>query len=427
VKNKIKLWDIVRFVVPLLIAAFLFVQALLDGLDLKVYWAAAKEFTSGGELYASGLPGTPYGGMAFTYPPFAAAILSPMAFLPVKVALILQALFNLVIAAVIGAAITRYLVLKGVVTAPASRVQFLMTCAFITGLMLLAGPWRNSLALGQINPLLMALIVLDLLVTTRRHPQGYLPRGLLTGIAAGIKLTPLVFLLYFIVRGEFKSAARMAGTFAATVALMALMAPSLSLQYWLSALQDTNRVGTLARFENISLRGFVARLNLDAHTASIAWIVASLAVVALGALTVYRQRRQDDQWAAVSATAVVMLLISPVSWSHHWVWVAVIVTALIGSYAQACPRPFRWLRFLKSRSGVLALLMAASFALQPPEAAKLSGSPQPYADISTFSEVVVEVGIFAALLVLAWFAALKTDTKPMTDAAVPHHTRNIAP
>jgi alpha-1,2-mannosyltransferase len=427
VKQNIKLWDIVRLLVPLLIATFLFGQALLDGLDLKVYWAAAKEFTSGGELYAPGLPGTPYGGMAFTYPPFAAAILAPMAILPVRIALVLQTLSNLVIAAVIGGVITQYLARNGVVRAPAGRMQFLLTSAFITGLMLLAGPWRNSLALGQINPLLMVLIVLDLLVTTRRHPQGFLPRGLLTGIAAGIKLTPLVFLLYFIARGEFKSAARMAGAFAATVALMALAAPSLSLQYWLSALQDTNRVGTLARFENISLRGFVARLNLDAHTASIAWILASAAIVALGAATIYRLRRQHDGWAAVSATALVMLLISPVSWSHHWVWVAVIVPALIGRYAQTSPRPFRPSALIRSWPGVLAVLVVVSFALQPPEAAKLSGSPQPYAAISTFSEVVVELGIFTAFLVLAWFAALKPGTRRLADPAVPQHAPPIAP
>lgn len=408
-KTKTKLWATARLLVPLLIATFLFTQALADGLDLKVYWAAAREFTSGGELYASGLPGTPYGGMAFTYPPFAAALFSPMAFLPVQLALALQTLFNLATAAVIGAVITGYLVQIGVVETPAGRLQFLITSLFITGLMLLFGPWRNSLALGQINPLLMALIVLDLLVATRRHPKGFLPRGVLTGIAAGIKLTPLVFLLYFIARGDFKSAARMAGTFAVTVALMALTAPSLSLQYWSSALQDTNRVGTLTRFENISLRGFLARLSLDPHWASVAWVVGSLAIVALGAATVYRLRRQDDQWVAVSATAVVMLVISPVSWSHHWVWVAVFVSALLGRYALIRFEQFQWSRFLTSWPGILAVLVVASFALQPPEAAKLSGSSQPYAAISTFSEVVVEFGIFAAILVLGWFATLKTE------------------
>lgn len=418
-KEKINPWDVARLLVPLFIAAFLFRQALQDGLDLRVYWAAAREFVSGGELYAPRLPGTPYGGMAFTYPPFAAAVLSPMAFLPVQAALVIQTVSNLLIAAIIGTVVTRYLVDRSVVRTPGAPVQLLMVSLFITGLFLLLGPWRNSLELGQINPLLMALILLDLLGATRRHPNGIVPRGILTGIAAGLKLTPLVFLLYFVVRGDFKSAARMAGTFAATVALMALLAPSLSAQYWLSALRDTNRVGTLARFENISLRGFLARLPVEPGTAGLLWIVASLAVTVMGAIVIYKMRRLEDQWVPVSAAALVMLLVSPVSWSHHWVWVAAVVPALIGRYVQTTPRPFRWLRFLRSLPGILSVVLVASFALQPPEAAMLSGSPAPYAAISTFSEFVVQFGIFGGVLVLAWYATLTADPRTTPADAVP--------
>ena len=405
-KEKNTSWVTAWLIVPLVIAVFLFWSALQDGLDLRVYWAGSREFIMGGDLYAPGLPGTPYGGMAFTYPPFAAAVLSPLAFLPVEVALIVQTLGNFVLAAVIGALVARYLILRSAVPAPGRPVRYLTISLVIAGLILVLGPWRNSLALGQINPLLMALITLDLLGASRRHPNGYLPRGVLTGIAAGLKLTPLVFLLYFVVRGDFKSAARMAGTFVATVGLMALLAPSLSAQFWLSALRDTTRVGTLARFENISLRGFVARLNLEPGAASLLWIAASLAVIALGAIAIHRTGREPDQWVPVSAAALVMLLISPVSWSHHWVWVAAVVPALIGRYAQTHSQPFSFPRFLGSWPGALSVLLVASFALQPPEAALLSGSPAPYADISAFSEVVVEFGIFAAVLILAWFAVL---------------------
>lgn len=404
VKTKLKLWDAVRILVPVVVMAYLFQQAMLDGLDLKVYWAGTRELATGGNLYAPGLPGTPYGGMAFTYPPFAAAVLAPMALLPVEAALVIQTVFNLLIAAVLGAGIAHYLIVKGVVRAAPGPAQYLLSAVFIAGLFLLLGPWRNSLALGQINPLLMGLIVADLLGSTRRRPNGFVPRGILTGLAAGIKLTPLVFLLYFVVRKDFKGAARMLGTFAATVVIMAVIAPSLSVQYWVSSLRDTSRVGTLSRFENVSIRGFIARLGVDDRLSSVVWIVASVAVIGLGALAVYRFRLHRDQWAAVSATALVMLLISPVSWSHHWVWVAVLVPALIGRFAHEGTEPFRWRRFLGSWPGVLSCLLVATFALQPPEAAKVSGSPEPYAAISTISEVVVESGMFAGVLILLWFA-----------------------
>lgn len=409
-KKKIELWDILRILVPLLVAGYLFQQAMLDGLDLKVYWAAARELATGGDLYAPGLPGTPYGGMAFTYPPFAAAIMAPMAFLPANVALVIQTVSNLVIAGVLGGGITRYLMVKGAVRVAPGAAQWLLTSAFIAGLMLLLGPWRNSLALGQINPLLMLLIVADLLGSTRRRPNGLVPRGILSGIAAGIKLTPLVFLLYFAARKDFKSAARMVASFAATVGLMALVAPNLSLRYWLTALRDTSRVGTLSRFENISLRGFIARLHVDDSLGNVLWIGASLAVIALGAVTVYRLRSVPDQWQAVSATALVMLLISPVSWSHHWVWVALVIPAIIGRTVPPGPEAFSWLRFLRSWPGMLTVLTVAAFALQPPEAAKLSGSPEPYAAISAFSEVAAESGLFAALLLLVWFGVSRTGS-----------------
>ncbi|WP_427172162.1 glycosyltransferase 87 family protein [Arthrobacter sp. 92] len=424
VKKKIELWDVLRILVPLLVAAYLFQQAMLDGLDLRVYWAGARELATGGDLYAPGLPGTPYGGMAFTYPPFAAAIMAPMAFLPADVALAIQTVSNLVIAGVLGAGITRYLMVKGAVRVPPRAAQWWLTSAFVAGLMLLLGPWRNSLALGQINPLLMLLIAADLLGSTRRRPNGLLPRGILSGIAAGIKLTPLVFLLYFVVRKDFRGAARMAASFAATVGLMVLMAPDLSLRYWLTALRDTSRVGTLSRFENISLRGFIARLHVDESLGNVLWIGASLAVIALGAVIVYRLRSAPDQWEAVSATALVMLLISPVSWSHHWVWVALVVPVIIGRAVPAgseagCSDAFRWLRFLRSWPGVLAVLTVAAFSLQPPEAAKLSGSLEPYAAISAFSELVAESGMFAAVLLLVWFAVSRSGSLRSNPRALP--------
>lgn len=407
------LWATTRLLAPLVVGSILFTQALADGLDLRVYWAAAKEFVSGGNLYAPGLPGTPYGGMAFTYPPFAAAVLAPLASLPVQTALVLQTMFNLLMAFVVGAAITSYLNRHRVLRAPNRWTQYVLTSMFICGVLLLSAPWRNSLTLGQINPLLMALIVVDLLVVSPRHPNGVLPSGILTGIAAGIKLTPLVFLMFFIIRGDWKGALRLAGTFAATAVLMAWVTPSLSIQYWGSALQDTNRVGTLSRFENISLRGFIARLNLEPSVANGLWILASGTIVLLGAVAVYRLRRQEDTWAPAAVTALVMLLISPVSWGHHWVWVVVVVAALLGRHAHATVgQPFRWRGFFTSPPGILAVLLALAFALQPPEAAKLAGSPQPYAEISTLSQIAAEAGLFVAVIVIGWFAVAAIPDPP---------------
>ncbi len=400
--KKLVLWDLPRVVFPLLVSAYLFSRAMEDGLDLRVYWAGAREFISGGNLYAAGLPNTPYGGMAFTYPPFAAAVLAPLAFLPVETALVVQTTGNLVLAGVAGWIIAAYLTSKGILARAVDARRLWLTALAITGALLLLGPWRNSMSLGQINPLLLVLISLDLLAATRRHPDGFLPKGLLTGIAAGIKLTPLVFLLYFVARGDLKSAGRMLASFAGTVLVMAVLAPALSQQYWFGSLRETNRVGVLSRFENISLRGVIARLELDAPTETVLWAGASVFVIALGALVVYVSRRNPDQWGAVGATALVMLLVSPVSWGHHWVWVAICIPALLGALADRRRDRTGLRRLWGSPAGILCLLLVVCFALQPTEAAQATGSPNPYASITRLSEMFVQSGAFVAVVVLAW-------------------------
>lgn len=402
--KKLLLRDLLSVAFPLVVAVYLFNVAMQDGLDLRVYWAGAREFLSGGDLYAGGLPGTPYGGMAFTYPPFAAALFAPLALMPVDVALACQTLLNVVFAGTVGLLIAHYLRSKSVLPAGRGRYGLWIDAAAITGVVLLLGPWRNSLALGQINPLLLVLISVDLLAGNRRHPDGFLPRGILTGLAAGIKLTPLVFLLYFVMRGDSKGAARMVAAFAGTVAVMAVAAPGVSAQYWLSSLGETNRVGSLSRFENISLRGFISRLEPDPAVGTVLWVALCAVVVALAAFIIHNSRHDADQWGAVAATAIAMLLISPVSWGHHWVWVALIVAALLGRFQDTTRAAFSWRRPVSSPAGILCLLMLACFALQPVEAAQLAGSLNPYAAVSVMSEMLTQSGLFVAVLVLAWLA-----------------------
>lgn len=403
-KPKILLWNVVRSLVPLLISAYLLRKAWGNGLDLRVYWAGAKAFVEGGDLYARGLPETLNGAMAFTYPPFAAALFSPMAFLPFEVVKITQASFSLAIAGILGALITRFLVGCGVLPTQSRRSQFLLTAAFITGLVLMIGPWRVTLSVGQINPILMLLVVLDLLRPMRGHTRDVLPQGILTGIAAGIKLTPLTFLLYFVVRKDFKSAARMLGTFVATVSLLWLVAPSYSARYWLSSLMDTNRVGSLLMYENISIRGLIARLRIDDGASTALWVIGAILAIGLGVLAVHRQRDSGNQWAAVSATALVMLLISPVSWDHHWVWVAVIIPAVMGTWSLARPTSFQPREFAKSWAGMLAGFTVVGFALGASLAAQFTGTQNRLESVSTLSEVAAELGMFGGMLILGWFA-----------------------
>ncbi len=95
------------------------------------------------------------------------------------------------------------------------------------------GPWRETLAFGQINILLMGLMAADLLSRNRRWTSGFPGSGFLVGVAAGIKLTPLVFGLYFLMRKDWRGLLNMGAGFAGTVLLGWLLRPAESLQFWL--------------------------------------------------------------------------------------------------------------------------------------------------------------------------------------------------
>ena len=167
---------------------------------------------------------------------------------------------------------------------------------------------------GQVNLLLLALVLGDLVGPTSRW------RGALTGIAAGIKLTPLVFLAHLVATGQWRAAGVMTASFAATVLVPVVLIPGDGMGFWTEVLPDAERIGASWYAGNQSLMGVVARVGGDSPWVRPAWFVASVVMV-LGALWLARSLHvRSDPLAAVSVTGLASLLASPVSWSHHWVW-----------------------------------------------------------------------------------------------------------
>jgi alpha-1,2-mannosyltransferase len=150
---------------------------------------------------------------------------------------------------------------------------------------------------------------------------------MLIGIAAAIKLTPAFFVVYFLARRQYRPAATAAVTFAVATGLAFALAPGDSVDYWQSAIFDANRPGPPWFASNQSLRGALSRLELAPGLTFGAWAVL---VVAVLALAWFGARRTWDPGVALLVVAAAGLLVSPVSWSHHWVWVvpAVAVWAL---------------------------------------------------------------------------------------------------
>jgi alpha-1,2-mannosyltransferase len=281
---------------------------VLDGLDFEVYRLGSLTWLQGGDPYGV-LPATSRGTfLPFTYPPFAVLGFVPTTLLPARAGFLVLTVIS---------ALLLFAVVYGFLVALRGREKGLVLPGFVAvGVQLLAAggdPVRSTLGYGQINMVLMALVVFDCLGPTRRW------RGVLVGLAAAIKLTPAVFILFFLVRKDFRAALQAGVTFVAATALAFAVLPGESVTYWTKLLFNGERIGAPDHVANQSLRGAFARLSVDFY-----WILPALLVIAL---TVYVIRRSNMPMG-LAITALCGLLVSPVSWVHHWVWLVPVLVVL---------------------------------------------------------------------------------------------------
>ncbi|MEU5663263.1 glycosyltransferase 87 family protein [Streptomyces longwoodensis] len=278
------------------------VPLLRDWFDLRVYHGAVDAWVHhGGRLYDYRVPGTPYG---FTYPPFAAVTMLPMALLGLGAAVALCLLLDLAALA---------WVLR-VLAGPSWRRHGWYGAALAACVLALFEPLRDTVSFGQVNVLLLALVLTDawLLATGRTRWAGV---G--TGLAAAVKLTPALFIGLLLLARRPRAAGRAAAVALAATAFAALVAPDASRFYWTEAMWDTGRVGRLDYVSNQSLQGVLARLGVGGHAV---WAVCALAVLAVWARRARRAAAADDWPAAFALTGLTACLVSPVTWVHHLVW-----------------------------------------------------------------------------------------------------------
>jgi alpha-1,2-mannosyltransferase len=286
-------------------------------IDLDVYRIGGRVWLHGGNLYGR-LPVTQAGTrLPFTYPPAAAVLLSPLTLAPFPAAATMLTLASIALFAVV---LGRFLRRLG-----AARAVTHWQVAWLLPPALLLEPVRDTMAFGQVNIVLMALVTADCLAEAPRWP-----RGVLTGLAAAVKLTPAAFILFFLVRRDYK-AARTAGlSFAAVTALGFAAAWRDSVRYWTSTVAQTGRIGNPASPGNQCILAILARAGLAPHTATCtaAWLSLSAIIVAIAWVGMRHALAASEDCVALSLNALAALLISPVSWSHHWVWCAPVVLTL---------------------------------------------------------------------------------------------------
>jgi len=295
--------------VLLLVVGAAIAGALRGGFkDLSVYLYGGRSVLDGLPIYESGDPVT---GLHFTYPPFAAVVMLPLALLPTWLAA------GLWTGASVGALAAVILLVRRELDRPAPG----WLVALLTGGALALEPVWQNLVFGQANLFLMLAVLVDLVRPERRWS------GLLVGIAAGLKLTPLVFVVLLVLVGRRAAAGRAALAFAGTVAVGFVVMPGSAAMYWADNLLDARRIGPPALAHNQSVYGALTRL-LDGPPPTWVWLAVagplSLAVLVVGA----GWWRRGDRVLGASLGAMAMLLASPISWSHHWVWAVPVALVL---------------------------------------------------------------------------------------------------
>jgi alpha-1,2-mannosyltransferase len=351
---------VLPFTVPLLALALVNVVVHTGGrhIDLEVYRFGVQAWLAGGDMYGT-LPETSdHITLPFIYPPFAAIVLLPLAVAPWLLAW--SALLALSTAAL---GLTFFLVARrlwpsggrggalsvasialplALAVQPGKAIDFSRPAPPIPAFAL--EPVMQTIEFGQVNLLLMALVALDVLVVRTRWP-----RGLLIGIAAAIKLTPAAFVLYFLLRREYRAAAVAAVSTAVVTGLAFLIAPGPSWKFWLD--NPAGGVSGSPFFTDQNFQALLARAGVDGTLKTVLWLALSVGLLALAVPAI----RRAPAPLALMATAGVALLVSPTSWSHHWVWVAPFLLVAAASAWRA--RSFTWL-------GV-TLASAAVFVVAP--------------------------------------------------------------
>ncbi|MET4621366.1 alpha-1,2-mannosyltransferase [Arthrobacter sp. 2762] len=365
--------------------------------DFEVYFYGGGKVLQGGDLYAvrDGLP--------FTYPPFAALLfagLAAMGFFASSMVFIIAALAG---AAVVAAWLARhYFGLKAWRSAFADY-RFRTTALVGTGAILLLGPWRDTFVFGQINIILMGVILADFALYGKAR-AGLIrwPAGLLIGLAAGVKLTPLAFGLYFLVRRDFKALARMAAGFFGSIALAWVLLPQASLAFWTQILPDTGRIGGPAYVDNLSVKGLLLHFGMpDSSLTSVVWMVLSLGLAVLAAKIIKWAVDVDENFIAVSATAILMLLISPVSWSHHWVWVAVALPSMAFAMHRVPSRSGR----MRTAGWTIVACSTVAFYMTPKNLAVWAGAAEWGKDPQTQWQLMVSsLGVVCGIALLVYWA-----------------------
>ncbi len=286
-------------------------------MDLGVYQRVGGLVLGGGDIF------DPQGQLPWIYPAFAALLTVPFAFLPFLLACVLW----LALCTGALAAVLHRLGLSG------WRLSLLTTAVI-----LLVQPVRDTLGFGQLAIFLVAAAVLDSMPGPRLLRRRVLPEGWLVGVAAAVKLTPAVVAAYNFFAGRRKAGLVAFASFLASTAVGFLLLPTASLEYWRKLASGDSGLNSGIPFaSNQSVLGLWNRLTGEPSRGG---LVLSVLVVVLGLVAAVLMHRVGEVPLAICLAGLTSLLASPISWSHHYVWV--VPLAVVLWQARELPALLRW-------------------------------------------------------------------------------------
>ncbi|HEX4720868.1 MAG TPA: glycosyltransferase 87 family protein [Pseudonocardiaceae bacterium] len=278
--------------------------------DLSVYRLGVQAWWQRADVYGV-LPATGVGMvLPFTYPPFALLILGPLALPPWQ-----WSIGGITVLSIACLALVIYITIRKGWPAGGIRGAVVGT-AVLLPLSLLTEPVADTIWFGQVNLLLMALVALDCLAVSPRWP-----RGVLIGIAAAVKLTPAVFLLFFLLRKDYRALVTMAISGIVATAIGFIADWSGSFTFWLGSSGGAHAVGDSAVVLNQSLAGGIARLGMSGHAQTALWLTLVAVLLVFAVAGIRKALLAGSVPLAMVITAGFGLMASPISWGHHWVYV----------------------------------------------------------------------------------------------------------
>ena len=315
------------FAVALLILPFIIQYGKLipwqpSTIDLQVYVYAVKDMLAGRDIFATT---TPFWNLYFIYPPIAAILMTPLVFGPY---LFWQVVWTG------GLVWAQQSVLKRC-GAPRGWKLGLIGIAVL----LAVEPIRTTLGYGQVNTILMALVVADLLPDAPGERRR-IPQGTLIGLAAAIKLTPALFVIFAFLIGKARVAITAMISFAVFTGIGAILLFRETLVFFGGLSGGETRTASPLYTGNQSLLGVFFRLGDSSRVTALVGLAVSAILAVLGCLVAAHWWRQDEKAFAVALVGLTTCLASPLSWTHHYVWILPMAMAVLS------PGVPRWARYL---------------------------------------------------------------------------------